>query len=220
MGKDGIPDFNPMLLLHAEDHAEFLRPIQPNSKLRASGEVYDVADKGKFGIITVRAKIYNEANELVAIVDRSLLIKGIGGFGYKGTKAVAIPEVPKGAKPDAVYETKTQPNQAFLYRLSLDTNPLHVDPDMASIGGFEKPILHGLCTYGFSVRAVYEKFCNGDQSLISKTGVRFTSHVFPGETLIVEMYKKGNTILFETKNKDRGTTVVKGYVELKEKPKL
>jgi len=91
---------------------------------------------------------------------------------------------------------------------------------MAAMGGFDKPILHGLCTYGFSVRAVYEKFCNGDQSLIAKTGVRFTSHVFPGETLIVEMYKKGNTILFQTKNKERGTTVVKGYVELREKPKL
>jgi len=91
MGKEGIPEFNPMKLLHAEDHAEFLKPIEPNSKLRSVNDVYDVADKGKFAILTLRGRSYNEENELVAVIYRSLLIKGIGGFGYKGTKAIAIP---------------------------------------------------------------------------------------------------------------------------------
>jgi acyl dehydratase len=195
MGKDGIPDFNPMKLLHAEDHCEFLKPIEVNSKLRTESDIFDVADKGKFGIITMRGKVHNEANEHVATVYRSLLIKGIGGFGHKGKGGFKLPAIPT-EKPEQFFETKTEPNQAFLYRLSLDTNPLHVDPDMAAMGGFDQPILHGLCTYGFSVRAVYEKYCNGDASLIAKTGVRFTSHVFPGQTLIVEMWKKGNTIVF------------------------
>lgn len=101
-----------------------------------------------------------------------------------------------------------------------DYNPLHIDPDMASMGGFDKPIIHGLCTFGFSARAIYEKFGKGDPTAIKTFGGRFTSHVFPGETYIVEMWKEGNKIIFETKTKERGKVSLRGFAELKEQAKL
>ena len=101
-----------------------------------------------------------------------------------------------------------------------DLNPLHIDPDMAGLGGFEKPIIHGLCSSGFTARMVYEKFCNGDPKALAKFSTRFLSHVFPGETYIVEIWKDGNTLIFQTKTKERGKVAVRGFAEIRESPKL
>lgn len=91
---------------------------------------------------------------------------------------------------------------------------------MAAMGGFDKPIIHGLCTYGFSARAIYEKFCKGNPNGIKRYGGRFTSHVFPGETYVVEMWKEGNMVVFQTKTKERGLVALKGYAELRDTAKL
>ena len=91
---------------------------------------------------------------------------------------------------------------------------------MSSIGGFDKPIIHGLCSYGFTARAIYEKYCNGNPNGIKKYAVRFTSHVFPGETYVIESWKEGNIIIFETKTKERGKVALRGYAELRETAKL
>jgi len=95
----------------------------------------------------------------------SLFIRGLGGFGYKGAKTTPLPGKPA-KQPDAVVVEKTVPNQAIIYRLSGDTNPLHIDPNMASMGGFDKPILHGLCFYGMSAKVVCQKFCEGNPDKI------------------------------------------------------
>ena len=148
------------------------------------------------------------------------MIRGVGGFGHKGGAVnITYPDIPKRA-PDTVVEDQTAPNQAFLYRLCGDLNPLHVDQDMAGLGGFERPILHGLCSYGFTARVIYEKYCNSDPSVLVKYGARFTSHVFPGETLVVEIWKEGNKLIFQSKTKERGKVVLKGYADLKDQPKL
>ena len=145
-----------------------------------------------------------DSGELKAKIFTNLFIRGIGGFGHKGfIKMPAYPEAPK-RQPDHVSEEVTNINQAFWYRLSGDVNPLHVDPSMAAMGGFEKPILHGLCTKGFTVRAVQQHFFKDDPSLMSQVSSKFTSHVFPGETLVVEMWKEGDTIICTTKTKERG----------------
>lgn len=107
----------------------------------------------------IEAEIKNsETKQLAAKVLSTIIIRGVGGFGNKGTISVKYPSIPK-RTPDHVAEEKTSSNQAFLYRLNGDLNPLHADPDMAALGNFDRPIIHGLCTYGFSARAVYEKFC-------------------------------------------------------------
>lgn len=99
-------------------------------------------------------------------------------------------------------------------------NPLHVDPEMAAMGKFDKPILHGLCTYGFTARAIFEKYCNGNVKNFKSINGRFTSHVFPGETLVVEMFKEGNKVFFSTKTKERGKVVTMGVVEIGTEAKL
>lgn len=150
----------------------------------------------------------------------SLFIRGIGGFGAKGTYNNPIPNAPKGLAPIKTTHEVTDANQAFVYRLCGDRNPLHVDPAMSSMGGFKVPILHGLCTYGTTARAVYESFFKGDASQLQTITGRFTSHVFPGETLIVDMWKDGNTIIFNTRTKERGLVVLKGYASIKGQGKM
>ena len=91
---------------------------------------------------------------------------------------------------------------------------------MSKLGGFKTPIIHGLCSLGFTARAIYEKYCNGDPNKISKFGVRFTSHFFPGETYIIDSWKEGKTIIFETMVKERGKVIIKGFAELKDEAKM
>jgi len=97
----------------------------------------------------------------------------------------------------------TTKNQAILYRLCNDRNPLHIDPEMAKMGGFEAPILHGLCTKGISVKAVQQHFFKENPERLKQVSVRFTSHVFPGETLVISAWKEKDTIIFASKTKER-----------------
>jgi acyl dehydratase len=106
---------------------------------------------------------------------------------------------PPSRAPDSTVTEATQPNQAIIYRLCSDKNPLHIAPDMAAMGGFDRPILHGLCFFGFASRAVLKEFCANDVTQFKKVSVRFTSHVFPGDTLITEMWREGNTVVFTQK---------------------
>lgn len=105
----GFPDFNPMMFMHAEDNVEFFKPILPDSKIRSETHIYDVADKGKFALVTVKIKVFDEQNDLVAVILRSMLIKGIGGFGFKGAKPLPVTVIPK-SEPSHVSEEKTSPN--------------------------------------------------------------------------------------------------------------
>lgn len=151
-------------------------------------------------------------------------LRGLGGFGDKGTyPSLRFPKIAKDRKPDAIWEQKVREDQAILYRLSGDFNPLHIDPKMAALGNFDRPILHGLCFYGISARGVYERFCNGEVENFRSISARFTSVVFPGETLIVKMYKMGGgKILVHTTTKERGKIALMAVVEVKEgvSPKL
>jgi acyl dehydratase len=114
----------------------------------------------------------------------------------------------------------TDMNQAFFYRMCGDRNPLHVDPQMSEMGGFKVPILHGLCTYGVTARSLYETYFKGDSTQLKSISGRFTSHVYPGETLIVDTWKSGNNIVFHTRTKERGIIVLKGYATLKGQAKM
>lgn len=118
-------------------------------------------------------------------------------------------------------EETTNSNQAILYRLTNDRNPLHIDPEMAAMGGFEAPILHGLCFMGITSRSVQQHFFKDEPELMKQINVRFTAHVFPGETLIVNAWKEKDTIIFATKTKERKQAVVcVGYMKISEKAKL
>eukprot|EP00455_Lapot_gusevi_P037804 TRINITY_DN423_c0_g1_i1.p1 TRINITY_DN423_c0_g1~~TRINITY_DN423_c0_g1_i1.p1 ORF type:complete len:752 (-),score=268.99 TRINITY_DN423_c0_g1_i1:137-2392(-) len=204
--------FNPMMLLHGEQYMELRRPLPPSGTLTSTAKIAHIYDKGKGALVVLHMTTVDEKQEEVLFNQYSLYIRGLGGFGGdKGPKQEA--NDPPMQPPHIVHREPTQDNQALLYRLSGDMNPLHADPSMAAMGGFHKPILHGLCTFGYASRAVLQHFCKNDATRFKSIKARFSSHVFPGETIITEMWQVAPTrILFRCKVAERGTYVLLGGV--------
>ncbi|XP_008588731.1 PREDICTED: peroxisomal multifunctional enzyme type 2 [Galeopterus variegatus] len=202
-------------VLHGEQYLELYKPFPRAGKLKCEAVIADVLDKGSGVVILMDVYSYS-GEELICYNQFSVFLVGSGGFGGKRTSdkvkvAVAIPNRP----PDAVRTDTTSLNQAALYRLSGDMNPLHVDPNFASLAGFDKPILHGLCTFGFSARHVLQQFADNDVSKFKAIKARFAKPVYPGQTLQTEMWKEGNRIHFQTKAQETGDIVISNaYVDL------
>jgi len=217
----GIPKFNPMMILHGEHKIEVFKPVSPNTKIFTTGRISDIADKGKGAFVTFELTSFelSDDGKKIPLLKNTLglFMRGMGGFGFKGRTSSTLPKIPERC-PDKIIEEKTTPNQAVFYRLTGDSNPLHVDPNMASIGGFNKPILHGLCTYGICTKLATKAFCDGDVNKIKSCQARFTSHVFPGETLEFSAWKEGNQIIFSAKTTERGKQVIQGVVEIENTP--
>ncbi|NWX59005.1 DHB4 enzyme, partial [Promerops cafer] len=184
-------------------------------ELTSVATVADILDKGSGAVLLIDVNTYC-GKDLVCYNQFSLFFVGAGRFGGKRTSEKAkLTAVPPQRPPDAVISDVTTADQAALYRLSGDWNPLHVDPSFAALGGFEKPILHGLCTFGFAARNILKQFANNDVNRFKAIKVRFASPVYPGETLQTEMWKEGNRIHFQTKIKETGEVAIAGgYVDL------
>lgn len=219
LGCPGLPAFNPMMLLHGEQRIDIHQLPAPGTKTICKSSAVDVADKGKGALLTTETDAYDEEGTKLVTATAKYFIRGIGGFGDKGVRKDKLSPIPE-REPDATWADTTTENQALIYRLSGDLNPLHADANMAAMGGFEKPILHGLCSYGYCARAVYETYCGGDANNIKSVSSRFTSHVFPGETFEVGLWVDGNKVIFEAKTKERGKVVCIGEVELRNAAKL
>ncbi|NWU96599.1 DHB4 enzyme, partial [Upupa epops] len=184
-------------------------------KLTSVATVADILDKGSGAVILLDVNTYCE-EDLVCYNQFSLFFVGAGGFGGRRTseKAKATANPPK-RPPDVVVSDETTADQAALYRLSGDWNPLHLDPSFAALGGFKKPILHGLCSFGFAARNVLKHFANNDVKRFKAIKVRFVKPVFPGQTLQTEMWKEGNRIHFQTRVKETGQVAIAGaYVDI------
>ncbi|KAI5982272.1 hypothetical protein EDD15DRAFT_2391356 [Pisolithus albus] len=203
-----LPNFNPAKLLHGEQYLAIKGPIPTSGTVVNETRLLEVLDKGKAASVTsiVHTKD-KDTGRLLFENQVTVFIRGAGGFGGKRVGSDRGPataaNVPPTRKPDAVVEEKTLPSQAALYRLSGDYNPLHIDPDFAAMGGFDKPILHGLCFMGFAGKHVLQTF-----GPFNDIKVRFAGVVFPGETLVTEMWKEGSKVIFVTKVKERGTVVL------------
>ncbi|TFK72928.1 multifunctional beta-oxidation protein [Pluteus cervinus] len=215
-----LPNFNPAKLLHGEQYLSIKAPIPTSGELENQARLLEVLDKGKAAAVTTIVETRDKATgNLIFESQSTVFIRGAGGFGGKRTgkdrgPASAANEPPT-RKPDVVLEEKTSPSQAALYRLSGDTNPLHILPEFAAIGGFDQPILHGLCTMGIAAKHVLKSF--GPYKDIK---VRFVGVVYPGETIVTEMWKEGSRVMFVAKVKERKSVVLaSAAVTLDEKSK-
>jgi 3-hydroxyacyl-CoA dehydrogenase/3a,7a,12a-trihydroxy-5b-cholest-24-enoyl-CoA hydratase len=212
MGLGSLPglSFNPMMLLHGEHYLEVLsRPLPTEGTFTSKSKIAELWDKGKAALVVIESTTSAENGKPLFLNRTSAFIRGIGGWGgERGPKPASY--APPARAADAVVTEATSKNQALLYRLpSGDANPLHADPDMAAMGGFDKPILHGLCTFGFATRAVIQSFCNNDSNRFKAISVRFAGHVFPGESIETHMWKMSETqIVFETRVVERGTVAI------------
>jgi 3-hydroxyacyl-CoA dehydrogenase/3a,7a,12a-trihydroxy-5b-cholest-24-enoyl-CoA hydratase len=212
-GKNGVtaPGLNFGLdrVLHGEQYTELKRPLPTKSKLTTKATVKNIYDKGKGAVVVTEFISYDEHGDEVVKNELSTFVRGAGGWGGERGPSADV-NVPPDRAPDKVVEDKTSDNQALLYRLSGDWNPLHADPAFAKAFGFEKPILHGLASFGFSTRHVVQAFApDGNPDYVKSIKARFASTVLPGQTLVTEMWKESDTkILFRTKLKETGGVVI------------
>ncbi|KAH6958775.1 hypothetical protein HG530_010423 [Fusarium avenaceum] len=206
-----VPNFSPMMLLHGEQYLEIRKfPIPTNARLVSRGRLLEVIDKGNASIArSSTTTVDANTGEDVFYNEASVFLRGAGGWGGpkrgadRGASTAA--NKPPARAPDVVVEEVTSDDQAAIYRLSGDYNPLHIDPAFAKVGGFKAPILHGLCSFGIAGKAVYEKF-----GPFKNIKVRFAGVVIPGQTIVTEMWREGNKIIFQSKVKETGKPAIAG----------
>lgn len=190
------------LVLHA--------PLPPQATIRARESVVAVIDKGaeKGSLMsTERHIVDHESGTPLATLRATLMLRGNGGFGRSHGEIKPYHPVPTTA-PERIVKLSTWPQQALLYRLNADMNPLHADPELAKQVGFERPILHGLCTYGFAVHGILKLWSDYDATQIESLAARFSAPVYPGETLRIETWREGNVVTFCAWSDERGVKVL------------
>jgi len=208
-----IGSFNPAMLVHGEQAIELHSPIPVDGEIETVGEIAGIYDKGKGAVIETKSvSTLVSSGEPLFSSTSSVFIRGEGGWG--GDRGPSGPKnVPPEAPPTHSVTYQTREDQALLYRLSGDRNPLHSDPSFAKMGGFDRPILHGLCTYGFTGRALLHSLCDSDPSRFGSMAGRFSSPVMPGEALTVNMWVTGDgEAVFQTQGGDGRVVLDAGKV--------
>ena len=214
VGGGGIPmrevgTFNPTLMVHGEQGIELLSEIPAEGEIESVGECTAIYDKGSAAVLEFTSESKNVATGEVLLRTRtSLFCRGEGGWGGDRGPSEKI-QFPS-RTPDQQVSYKTREDQALTYRLSGDRNPLHSDPSFSAMGGFEKPILHGLCTYGFTGRGLLNKLCGGEAGRFKSMNARFSKPVIPGDTLTVSMWVEGSEALFRTTNQAGDVVIDQG----------
>ena len=206
-------NINFIMVVHGEQRLSITNALPVSGDFIANAKVIGCYDKGpaRGAIIEVETTVKNKKNnEEICKLVSTTFARGDGGFGGPDSpkKEIFIPD----GEPDYVSEVSTKPDQALIFRLSGDYNPLHSDPNFAKAAGFEKPILHGMCTYGIACRSLVNEICENDASKLKRFDCRFSSPVYPGETIITEMWKKDKMIYFNSKVKERDKLVLKNGV--------
>jgi acyl dehydratase len=206
IGKSGI---NYLYVLHGEQRLTVHRPMPIAADILADERITGAFDKGEKGAILLIEKTLRlkDSGEKLCTLTATTVARGDGGFGGPKEGAPEPHPVPARA-PDLVHACDTRPDQAFLYALSGDRNPLHRDPRVATMAGFPRPILHGLCTYGTACRAIISTVCKYDPDRIKGFDARFSAPVFPGETIVTEMWIDGPVVSFRSKVKERDIVVI------------
>jgi len=179
--------FNPAMLVHGSQSVTLHKTLPVNGTATVVGKIAAMYDKGKAGVVVMETKATGADGEPLYTTGASVFIRGEGGWGGERGPSGAQ-NVPPDRAPDHSITYTTSPDQALLYRLNGDRNPLHSDPSFAAMGGFDRPILHGLCTYGFTGRALLHAVCGGESSRFKHIEGRFASPVIPGESLTISVW--------------------------------
>jgi len=209
-GGNMMAGINYLMVVHGEQRLQIHKPLPPAADIVSDSRILGIWDKGKDkGAIIVTERVISEkaSGDKLATLVGTIFARGDGGFGGPKDGAPEPHAIPTRA-PDLVHECDTRPDQAFLYALSGDRNPLHRDPKIAKMAGFPRPILHGLCSYGTACRAVISTLAKYDPKKITSFDVRFSAPVFPGETIVTEMWVDGTTVSFRCKLKEREVVVI------------
>lgn len=185
---------DPSRVLHGEQEITLVRTLPPAARIRSNTKILALVDKGpgKAAILYTEKQVINEDNEeLLAKAVNTTFLRGLGGFGGKGSVPTQVHQMPSVAPQDEM-ELQTRPEQALFYRLNGDYNVLHSDPEFAKRSGFERPILHGLCTFGVICRALLKRFADFQPERLKAMKLRFSAPVYPGESIRVETWNDGS----------------------------
>lgn len=193
-------------LLHGEQGLRLMKPLPAAGTVVGRTRVLDVIDKGagRGALVLTERQLFDQAaGDLLCSMTSTSFLRGDGGFGSPSGPAPAPHRVPEGP-PDLEIASPTLPQAALIYRLSGDYNPLHADPAVAQSGGFDRPILHGLCTFGVAAHAVLQGLCDGEPEKLAALNVRFTSPVYPGETIVTQIWRgDGKVSSFRARVRER-----------------
>lgn len=198
-------------VLHAEQRLALHRPLPPSGDLLISKRIVDVFDRGpKRGAMILFEADGRLAKDDTAVFSLGMTVvaRGDGGFGGASGSGPA-PYRPPRREPDFICDSDTRVDQALLFRLNGDRNPLHADPNTARQAGFDVPILHGLCTYGIACHAILKTICDYDDTLIVGFDARFSAPVMPGDTIRIDMWQDGNVVAFRCTAVERDVIVLR-----------
>ncbi|ORX02415.1 MaoC/PaaZ C-terminal domain-containing protein [Mycolicibacillus trivialis] len=199
-------------ILHASERVSVPAPLPPSGRARSVSRIVGVWDKGKAAVVDLETTVTDTDGKLLWTQQRSIFARGEGGFG--GERGPSGPGGPPERDPDLQVDIPVLPQQALIYRLCGDRNPLHSDPEFAAGAGFDQPILHGLCTYGMTCKAIVDAALDGDAGAVRSFGARFAGVVFPGETLRAQLWTEGDSVLATVTAPGRDDAVVLSGVEL------
>ncbi len=202
LGGGGKPpdfgDYNPVFLVHGEQAIQLHQPLPVAATATSVSRVADIIDKSKACLVKLESNVSDTDGNPLWTSTTTLFIRGEGGWGLEREKEPPRNVAPD-RDPDKVVSYQTRADQALLYRLNGDRNPLHSDQSFAEAAGFPKPILHGLCSYGFTGRALLHAMCDGDTSRFKGMDARFSTPVMPGDQLDVKVWDNGDgTAIFQT----------------------
>ena len=192
-----VGKFNFAMLVHGEQGIELHRPLPTAAEISTTGRITGIYDKGSGAVIaTESVSVDMKSGEPLFTLRNAVFIRGEGGFG--GDRGPAAPKLDLDRRPDHTVTYQPRPDQALWYRLNGDRNPLHSDPSFAAMGGFDRPILHGLCSFGFTGRALLASLCDNDPSRFVSIDGRFSKPVLPGDELTISIWVDGNEAQFRT----------------------
>jgi acyl dehydratase len=202
-------------ILHASERVSVPAPLPPSGSARAISRIVDVWDKGKAAVVVLETSVTNEDGTLLWTQHRSIFARGEGGFGgSRGPSGGGSSDLTPERAPDVQVAIPVLPQQALLYRLCGDRNPLHSDPEFAAAAGFPRPILHGLCSYGMTCKAMVDAVLDADVSAVGSFSARFAGVAYPGETLSAGIWKEDGRLLARVVAPERDDAPVLSGVEL------